>query len=138
MSINTAHYSNIASKASVSHHFLCVQCARLAIMAMAGRNRAPQILRLATGLECNAYKLPGSVLHFKAVSKIRERILRTFEYQAIVLSLYLDGHCVLPSTHVSIFDPFNYIGTRKLRWWFAGRDYSWWYFFLVFVIAIIP
>ena len=39
MSISTAHYSNIASKASVSHHFLCVQCARLAIMAMAGRNR---------------------------------------------------------------------------------------------------
>ena len=41
MSISTAHYSNIASKASVSHHFLCVQCARLAIMAMAGRNRTP-------------------------------------------------------------------------------------------------
>ena len=50
MSISTAHYSNIAGKASVSHHFLCVQCARLAIMAMAGRNRTPQILRLATGL----------------------------------------------------------------------------------------
>ena len=50
MSISIAHYSNIASKASVSHHFLCVQCARLAIMAMAGRNRTPQILRLATGL----------------------------------------------------------------------------------------
>ena len=43
--------SNIASKASVSHHFLCVQCARLAIMAVAGGNRtSPQILRLATGL----------------------------------------------------------------------------------------
>ena len=41
MSISTAHYSNAASKASVSHHFLCVQCARLAIMAMAGRNRTP-------------------------------------------------------------------------------------------------
>ena len=41
MSISTAHYSNIAtcSKASAGHHFLCVQCARLAIMAMAGRNR---------------------------------------------------------------------------------------------------
>ena len=50
MSISTDHYSNIASKASVSHHFLCVQCARLAIMAMAGRNRTLQILRLATGL----------------------------------------------------------------------------------------
>ena len=50
MSISTAHHSNIASRASVSYHFLCVQCARLAIMAMAGRNRTPQILRLATGL----------------------------------------------------------------------------------------
>ena len=50
MSISTDHYSNITSKASVSHHFLCVQCARLAIMAMAGRNRTPQSLRLATGL----------------------------------------------------------------------------------------
>ena len=50
MSISTPHYSNIASKASVSHNFLCVQCARLTIMAMAGRNRTPQILKLATGL----------------------------------------------------------------------------------------
>ena len=41
MSISTAYYSNIASKASVSHHFLCVQCDRLAIMTMAGRNRTP-------------------------------------------------------------------------------------------------
>ena len=51
MSISTAHYSNIASNASVSRHFLCVQCARLAIMPMAGRNRTPKILRLATGLD---------------------------------------------------------------------------------------
>ena len=50
MFIRTDHYSNIASKASVSHHFLGVQCARLAIIAMAGRSRTPQILRLATGL----------------------------------------------------------------------------------------
>ena len=54
MSISTTHYSNIASKASVSQHFLCVQCARLAIMAMAGRNGTPQILRLATGLDCGS------------------------------------------------------------------------------------
>ena len=46
--------SNIASKASVSDHFLCVQCVRLAIIAMAGRNRTPKILRLATGLALKA------------------------------------------------------------------------------------
>ena len=44
-----AHRANNFMR-EVSHHFLCVQCARPAIMAMAGRNRTPQILRLATGL----------------------------------------------------------------------------------------
>ena len=59
MSISTAHYSNIASKASVSHHFLCVQCARLAIMAMAGRNRTPSNFEAGYGpavLICPALK----------------------------------------------------------------------------------
>ena len=62
MSISTAHYSNIAGKALVSHHFLCVQCARLAIMAMAGRNRTSQILRLATGLPELQLRPPQFVL----------------------------------------------------------------------------